>query len=155
MQNNKNNSDLLTKLELGLVSRLLGLAAAQFSNHGCNDFLMDMSREDARDILVAVAKHNGDPEEVAYWQDATRECSYGIDAALMRFMADRLSAAARAMGAPLKLLVFSCLICGDDVIADEERRLSSLAQHVAITRIDSKNCKSCTKCVKEEALGLS
>ena len=52
---------LLSKFELRLLSELLSLAADEFSNHGCNDYVLENTPE-ARKFMAGVETWNS-PEE--------------------------------------------------------------------------------------------
>ena len=51
----------LSNLELKLISELLEMASSEFSNHGCNDFVLDATDEN-KDLICKIIEENGDSE---------------------------------------------------------------------------------------------
>jgi hypothetical protein len=73
----------VTHEEQQLVAALLDMAAAIFSNHGCNDFDLAkyMPKQEDRDNLI---------KNIAKWNGTPAERPYPMDWLLMSYFADQL-----------------------------------------------------------------
>ena len=87
----------LTPTERRLAALLLEMASDKFSNHGCDDFRLDEqggmeSREDRRNLVLAMERWNGDKEELKRLEEMpdSFEFTYVPDWYLMSYLAARL-----------------------------------------------------------------
>jgi len=93
----------LTETERKLAATLLHAASDVFGNKGCNDFPFDkdfygydipkMSREERRELVINMERHNGDKEELARLEalpPEDHEFDYTHDFGLMTYLAARL-----------------------------------------------------------------
>lgn len=81
----------LSAVEAKLASRLLSLARDKFSNHGCSDFQLNLPEKEAREILVARERWNGDEAETVVLQTQPI-CNNDSDWYMMAYLAARLEA---------------------------------------------------------------
>lgn len=81
----------LSAAELRLAADLLNLAAEEFANHGCNDYVLSNTDENWA-LLVACWERAGIPKEDQRTRPPAGERLYAEDWLLMRVLAKRLGA---------------------------------------------------------------
>ena len=78
----------MTSLERKLIIHFMGMAADEFSNHGCNDFEpkdAHLTKEEVQELRAGLK------EDGFYGDDEVPDNGYFLDWMLMRWVADRVT----------------------------------------------------------------
>jgi hypothetical protein len=85
---------MLTKTQLSIAAKMFDLAAAAYSNNGCNDFELDNTPENLEFMRGMIAASDYPEDEPQISRDGTK--IYMMDWAVMRYLVELLESEAKS-----------------------------------------------------------